>query len=239
MPKDIPSRRRVLKSKTGKERKGITRTASKSRYSLTAHEDIGAIKDFFEQIPSTEEKVFKYIDYLEKFAIERLAKSGIDYNDRTSRDFKYQKANGSMTNYYGILKDKELEPEWYAGKILTEALLLRRFIKEGKFFDALNSAILLEGARGDYNFANFELEVMIGLEGRERGRKSAKFNQPDREGWLKQAKVLFETKSKDYHKANGERNYKAVALQITADNNLESRNTQTIYKYLLGNREKI
>jgi len=159
MSKYTPPKKRVLKSKTGKVFEGITQTTGTTTFSTGPDEDPEEIKAFFESIPTPEKAVLDHISKLEQFAKKELLAAGLNPEDEFS-ELIYKLPDGRKGNYEAAIQERELEPEWYAGKILTEARLLKKFIAEGDLFSALRQALLMERARADLDFSkNFELKV--------------------------------------------------------------------------------
>lgn len=222
MVKRIPARSRLIKSKTGTERRGILQTPA--RITISSNDTPEAIKTFLKSIKTSEKAVINYIAELEEFAQRKLTEAGI---------------NHEHGNLLGHVQGKKLEPVWFAAKILTEARLLRIFINEGSFFEALQSALLMEGARGDYNFSITEHETLIGMSLVEGGAASKKYTNKEKDEWIASAKALFKRNDRYYLKANGKNNYTEAALQIQVDNGYKFQAQQTIYRHLLKNTEKM
>lgn len=229
MIKKTPPKSRVLKSERGKEYDSILKTPAKRTISTNA--DPSEIKSFFENIKTPETSVMTYITELEEFAKRQLKKANINYETDPS-ELSHDLKKGRRGNWEAAIEGQELEPVSYAGKILREIRLLRHFIAEGDLFGALNSAILMEGARGDFNFSNFEHETSIGIEARDKGFKTVKYSLIEKENWEKTARLLFETDPDNY------KYYKDVALKIVIDNKYHSRALQTIEKHLSGKKVK-
>jgi len=219
MVKKIPAEQRLIKANSGKERVSILETPA--RVQLNSNSKPEEIMSFFKSIQTNEKAVNSYILELENFAQRKLEEAGIDYNH---------------VDFLAGIQDKELEPVWFAAKILAEARCLRKFIEEKDFFNAIHSALLMEGARGDYNFSTFEPEALIGLEKVRDGEKSAKYSKERKDGWLKQAKILLSNKANNYRLNNGKPNYTEIALQIQLDEQLLSKAHRSICDHLRNNK---
>ncbi len=231
MSEYIPPKRRALKSKTGKVREGITHTKGTTHFSTECNKDAEEIAALLDAIPAPKEMVLDYIVELENFAKRQLELAGFNYENRHSKELTYTLSNGKKGNLAAAIKDNELEPEWYAYEILMQARMLRNFIKEEDLYNALRHAMLMEGAREGLNFSHYELMVLIGDEVIAKGSRSAKFTSQEKNGWLSQAKQL--------RGANGNLKYSDIARSIIKSNGLEEKSFQTVYKYLLANKEKM
>ena len=156
-----PEKRKFI-SITGKERDGIIPTPGKISFSTESEEDIDGIRAFFKGLKSPKKAVLDYVEDLERFASNELLKAGFDRKDEFSGK-SYKLANGGRGSYYAAIRDRGQTPVWYAAKIITEARFLKKHVASGDLFSALQSALLMEGARGDFNVANYEPETVRGM----------------------------------------------------------------------------
>lgn len=233
---------RILKSKTGKERKGIFKfTKEITNFSTGKEGDPQAIMDMFDYIvktqKSTKDMIIEHINNQEELAKRVIRKSGLDPDDMETI-FTFE--DGSRSNYHAAIakRKQEREPEGYAGDILIHARQLRREIENNNIFEALHAGLKMEEAYGNFNLAQHELEILIGSEVIAKGSKSAKFPAEEKRGWLAQAKQLWETSPSEYLKANGEKNYKQTAIRIIVDNKMSGKAVQTVEKHLANNDKK-
>lgn len=222
MVKKTSKQHRIIKSKAGKKRVSILHTSAK--ITVSTDDKPEDIKAFFGNLKPPRECVTNHIAELERFAKNELNQAGIDCEN---------------DNHIHATKNRELEPVSYLAKIVTEARLLKIHIKDENLFAALHSAMLMEGALGDYNFALFEPETLMGLDFVRDGAGFTKYTNVKKENWIKYAKKLLTDNKDQYSKANGEPNYTELALQIQVTEDLPSASFKTIQKYLLANKQKI
>ncbi len=243
MKKTTIVEQRLLKSKTGKDRKGMFKfRKERVDFSTGKEENPQAIMDMFDYLSknnkSHKDMIMAHINNQEELARRVIRKLGVDPDDKKTF---FTLGDGSRGNCDSVIakKKEEREPEGYAGDILFYARQLRLEIENDDLFKALHAGLKMEEAYGNFNLAQHELEILIGSEVIAKGSKSAKFSAEAKRGWLVQAKQLWEASPSEYLKANGEKNYRQTAVRIIVDNKMESKTVQTVEKHLANNDEKM
>ena len=221
--KIIPDILEVAVSKTGKKRKALLQPPVRLEIRTGADSDSSDAKaalDWLSSInPTSEGRAFEGIRKLEEQAKRVLIKEGLEPS--------------------GQLVLPPCTPSWYANEMLIQVRFIRGEIERGEFFEAILTALKLATALGDLNFATFQPETLIGIEKVRDGKGSGKYTEAEKDGWLNQAKALLESNSTNYRHANGKPHYKNISVQIGSDESLSSHAEQSIYVYLLANKEKI
>ena len=236
MKKVITYEQRVLKSKTGKDRKGII-SFRIEREIPEPEEQIECWRARLRTSLPPEDRIMSYIIDMEGAAKDIIKDAGLDPDDL---DAIYTFEDGSYGNYGEAIakRKKDREPEGYANDILLNARVLRIEIKKNNLFEALLALVRMETADTFLNLALNELEILIGHEVIESGKKATKFSEEEKEAWAKQARKLISRKADLYLKPDGRPNCSLIAMRIVQENKMDEKSHQSIQKHLLSQIKK-
>lgn len=98
----------------------------------------------------------------------------------------YQRDDGSLCNLNGLVEGRDLEPEWWAARILEAAHATRRFIKEGNAVQAALWAASLQRSVDCVYVRSIEYDAQVGKE----TRRQIRYSDRDKQGWEQMADNL-------------------------------------------------